>query len=532
MFKVLFLRTTLLWSIVNGLLSLSAFSQNISFRSNIQYPRILSNLWGYTDTVNYKEYALVGVETGLSIVDVTDPDHPNALFYVPNDTSVWQEPKVWSHYAYVTNETGDGLLIVDLGHLPDSVNYRHWNNIPNQNYQKAHSCFIDDKGFIYLTGTNVYNHMFICDLKPDPWNPTYAGFYDDFYVHDCFARNDTIYASEILNGQFSVIDARNKDSLHVIVRQSTPFNFSHNVWLSDDSRYLFNTDEKKFAPVTSYDISDLSDIKELDRYRHSDYDSSIVHNTYYRNGFIYTSYYRDGVTIVDAHKPDNLVEVGWFDTSPYAPGDGFQGCWGVYPFFASGNIICSDRQEGLFVLSPTLHRACYLEGNVTVQQTGNAFPNITVEVIGQQRLKNTDVLGAYKTGVADSGLYDVRFSDFSSGCLTKIISGVALSPGNVTTLNVALSCPALGINDLKDAAFTFTAQPNVFNHSTEIIFHSAEEGNAVISLFDAAGKMLKRFSIETTNAEILLGEELGAGIYLAKAEQQNSSRVIRLVKTE
>jgi choice-of-anchor B domain-containing protein len=508
------------------------FAQNISYRSNLQYPRILSNLWGYTDTVNHKEYALVGVETGLSIVDVTDPDNPSALFYVPNDTSTWQEPKVWSHYAYVTNETGSGLLIVDLGNLPDTVTYLHWSNIPNQNFQKAHSCFIDEKGFIYINGTNVFNHTFICDLKPDPMNPTYVGFYDDFYVHDCFARNDTLYTAEILNGQFSVIDVRNKDSLQVIVRQTTPYFFSHNVWLSDDSKYLFNTDEKKFAPVTSYDISDLNNIKELDYYRHSDYDSSIAHNTYYREGYLYTSYYRDGITIVDAHRPENLIEVGWFDTSPFPPGEGYQGCWGVYPFFASGNIICSDRQEGLFVLSPSLQRACYLEGNVTNLQTGNALPGVSVEIIGHPRIKTTDVLGNYKTGLVDSGEYDVRFTNLDANCLTRIVSSVNLSPGNVTVLNVAFSCALISeIIEIKDD-FTFTAQPNVFNHSTQLIFHSSQESTSVISLFDASGRMLKRFEIETPNAEIMLGEELPAGIYFAKAEQGTASKTIRIFKSE
>ena len=86
-------------SCVLCLASILSFYQNLTYRSSLQYPRILSNIWGYTDTVNHKEYALVGEETGLSIVDVTDPDNPNELFFVANDTSTWQEPKTWSHYA-------------------------------------------------------------------------------------------------------------------------------------------------------------------------------------------------------------------------------------------------------------------------------------------------------------------------------------------------------------------------------------------------------------------------------------------------
>ncbi len=514
-------------------LSSSVSSQkNIQYRSNVQYPRILSNIWGYTDTLNHKEYALVGVETGLSIVDVTDPGNPNVLFYVPNDTSAWQEPKVWSHYAYVTNEHRGGLLIVDLGNLPATINYIHWSNIPGEDYQKAHSCFIDDSGFIYLTGSNVPNRgVLMCDLKPDPMNPVYVGKYDDFYVHDCFARNDTLYASEIMNGQFSVVDITNKSNPQAIVRQTTPFAFSHNVWLSDDSRYLFNTDERKFAPVTSYDISDLNNITELDQYRHSDFDSSIPHNTYYRDGFLYTSYYRDGVTIVDAHKPDNLVEIGWFDTSPYPPGEGYEGCWGVYCFFPSGNIICSDRQEGLFVLTPELKRACYLEGTITEFTNGNPLPSVSVDLIGQPRVKQTDILGNFRTGVADSGLYDVRFTDFSHRCATKIVSGVLLTPGNVTVLNGTLFCSvASGIGGANNE-FGFTALPNVFSSVTRIIFQSGQETSSLISLFDVSGKKLKEFLIETPNAEIVLGEDLSTGIYFLRAEQNHLSKTLRIIKT-
>ena len=83
------------------------------------------------------------------------------------------------------------------------------------------------------------------------------------------------------------------------------------------------------------------------------------------------SYYTYGVTIYDVSRPDNMVEVGHYDTSPFT-GDGFFGAWGVYPFFDSGRLIISDIEEGLFVLDPTYVRACWLEGNVRDAQTASA----------------------------------------------------------------------------------------------------------------------------------------------------------------
>ena len=356
------------------------------------------------------------------------------------------------------------------------------------------------------------------------------GIYDDYYVHDCFARHDTLYTAEIMNGQFSVTDVHQRVHPTAFVRQATPYAFSHNVWLSDDSRYLFNTDEKKFAPVTSYDISNLNNITELDHYRHSDTDSSVAHNTYYRNGYLYTSYYRDGVTIVDAHKPDNLIEVGNFDTSPYPAGAGYEGCWGVYCFFPSGNIVCSDRQEGLFVLSPTLQRACYLEGTVTDQINHQPLAGIHADIIGEPRYKITDVLGSYKTGVADSGLYDVRFTDFNSHCNTLIVGGVMLHTGAVTTLNAQLDCDyPNGITNVAEH-FALTAAPTIFSSTTQIRFHSSAETNTVISLFNNQAQLLKQYAITTPNAQLILGEELSAGIYFLKAEQNGVAKTLRLVK--
>ncbi|HLP20305.1 MAG TPA: choice-of-anchor B family protein, partial [Chitinophagales bacterium] len=353
--------------------------------------------------------------------------------------------------------------------------------------------------------------------------------YDDYYVHDCFVRNDTMYASEITKGQFSVTDVHNKVHPTAFVRQETPFAFSHNTWLSDDGRYLFNTDEKKFAPVTSYDISDLNNIKELDQYRHSDVDSSIAHNTYYRDGYLYTSYYHDGVTIADAHKPDNMIEIGWFDTSPVPPSSGFAGCWGVYPFFPSGNIICSDRQEGLFVLSPTLKRACYLEGTVT-DQAGNRLPNIRTDIIGHPRYKRTDILGNYKTGIGDSGLYDVRFTDLNNHCQTVIIGGVELKEGIVKTLDVALECEtAMGIENSWEELL-FTAMPTVFSNTTQVKLRHSTVATAGIWLIDASGKLLKQYSIDTPEATLVLGNDLSAGVYFIRAESNRVSKVLRIVK--
>jgi hypothetical protein len=48
--------------------------------------------------------------------------------------------------------------------------------------------------------------------------------------------------------------------------------------------------------------------------------------------------------------PLNAVEAGYFDTFPAHNDPGFDGAWTAYPFFPSGTVIVSDRDDGLFVL--------------------------------------------------------------------------------------------------------------------------------------------------------------------------------------
>ena len=49
-----------------------------------------------------------------------------------------------------------------------------------------------------------------------------------------------------------------------------------------------------------------------------------------------------------------MKEVAFFDTYPLNDAQTYNGAWNNYPFFASGNIIVSDIDGGLFVLRADL----------------------------------------------------------------------------------------------------------------------------------------------------------------------------------
>ena len=86
---------------------------------------------------------------------------------------------------------------------------------------------------------------------------------------------------------------------------------------------------------------------------------AIDHNLYNHEGHCYQANYRAGLRILDLEDVSNgaLTEVAYFDVYPSSNSAQFNGAWSVYPFFASGNVIVSHIEEGLFVLRPNLSNA-------------------------------------------------------------------------------------------------------------------------------------------------------------------------------
>jgi choice-of-anchor B domain-containing protein len=419
---------TLLLALASGALAQTAL--NVSFRGNLPYGPDLSDVWGWTNPADGKEYALVGLTNGFSIVDVSNPTAPTEVQFVSGVSTIWRDVKTWGNYAYVTNEGGGGLLVVDLSGLPGSITTSSWTG--GIGFSTAHNIFMDENGIAYLCGSNGSLGTVFIDCAANPANPPVVGSYTARYVHDLYVRGDTMWTAEINNGIFSVVDVSNKAAPVVLASQATSSNFSHNCWLSDDGATLYTTDEVSGANVDAYDVSDLSDIQQLDLFRPGTGPGSIPHNTYVRGNFLLTAWYRDGLRITDATQPGNLIEVGFYDTSPFS-GNGFNGAWGAYPYLPSGNVLVSDIEEGLFVLTPSYAGAAFVEGQVTDASSGAPLFNASVTLAGQTA--TTNLFGQYATGVAASGAYTLTVA--RSGYVTQNVP-VTLTAGSTATANVAL----------------------------------------------------------------------------------------------
>ena len=418
-----------------------SFSQlNIDSIGHIDYisehATMINDVWGYVDE-NNNEYGLVGTEKGTSVVDLSTPTNPTEIFWEPGIESVWRDLKTWGDYAYITTEAENGLLIIDLSPLPSSSNLttNYYYGPSNNEWESAHNLYIDSSGYAYIFGANRGNGgVIILDVHTNPMNPIEVGFFDDWYVHDGYVLRDTMYLAHIDEGFISMVDVTDKANPILLGTSFTPSTFSHNIWTKDDGNFAFTTDEVSGGYITAYDVSDPTNIFEVDRIQSSPGLGVIPHNTHVLNNFIITSYYSDGIVIHDVTYPYNLIEVGNYDTYFDQTTD-YDGCWGAFPYLPSGLILATDRSEGLYVLDPDYVQAAYLEGVVTNSVTSSPIDDVEITISNSNQSNYTQSNGFYATGIFDSGVYDVTY--FKVGYFPQTIS-TTINSGIITTQDIQL----------------------------------------------------------------------------------------------
>ena len=419
-----------------------------------------SDIWGWVDPSNESEYALVGLNNGFACVDVSDPANPIQKFFISDINSTWRDVKTWGNYAYVTTEADAGLLIVDLSDMTGAT-YWHVSVFTNPSngssveFTAAHNLFIDENGICYIfgassaSGGNPSGGAIFLDVAANAIAPAYLGEWDDQYIHDGMVRGDTMYAGCIYAGELFIVDVSNKNNPSTLGTTSTPNAFTHNAWVSNNGDFVFTTDETSDAYLAAYDITNCSNIQEVDRIQSNPGSLSIPHNAHVDGNFLITSYYRDGTTVHDITYPNNMIQVAYYD-SYSGSGNGFDGCWGTYPFLPSGNIISSEinsssnQSAQLMIYERSFAQACYIEGNITDASNGNNLSGASIEILNTVLLNNSssNLLGEYFSGTANAATYDVVFS--KPGYLNDTLSA-NLDNGIITVLDVALQ-PLVSFN--------------------------------------------------------------------------------------
>jgi choice-of-anchor B domain-containing protein len=303
-----------------------------------------NDIWGYT-APDGSEYALLGVKNGTSVIAISNPSNPVEIGFIPSNNSTWKDIKTFSHYAYVViDQTGNGLQIIDLSNLPNNVSLV--NTYTGNGFASSHNIYIDeDAGILYAQGGGGVRVISLAD----PVNPIQLTVINAPSVHDVYASDGKLFVSEGWNFSYSIWDVSNPATPYLTGRFFTPSSgYAHNAWATEDNRYVMTTEEVPANnTVKMWDIQDPGNPTLLDEYLASP--GGRPHNTHIKGHYAYISHYWDGLRIVDISDPANLHEVAFYDTYP-APGSGFEGNWGAYPFFNSGKVLASDQVTGLYIL--------------------------------------------------------------------------------------------------------------------------------------------------------------------------------------
>lgn len=351
-----------------------------------------SNLWGFVDLDDGREYAVMGLNTGTTVVDVTDPVAARVVGAIVGPTSSWREVKVYQRWnairgrhdawAYVVSEAPTaGLQIIDLSNLPASVSHV----ATFRGFDTAHTIFlanvdprsgvrnVDDAApVLYIAGSD--QGLLALDLS-DPVAPTISGRLLNSYVHDvwagvfrgprasrCAAGHDPCELVVDWGGDaVRLVDFTDKSSPVVLsALHYDELGYAHSGWISRDGNYVFSFDEGDElvrggnSRIRVLDISDLGSPTVAAVWTSSTL--AIEHNGYVVGDRLYASHYERGVTVLDVTSPTAPRETGFFDTYPVSDDAKFHGAWGVYPFLPSGTILVSniDGAGGLFLLREQL----------------------------------------------------------------------------------------------------------------------------------------------------------------------------------
>jgi len=522
---------------------------NLSLYAEREYPgNAGAGIWGYSDTMivngqpRIRELALMCTFRGLSIVDISSPQLRELAFIPssasnPNDfNNNWREVRTAGRYAYITTEAaGAGVQIVNLRpdeNNPDSIRYVGTFNTGGNNNQ--HNIGTDGMGYswqvspyIYVCGGTVTQGfgnsggVAIYNVS-NPESPVLVGRYGARYVHDVYVRNDTMYCSNINNNQgVDIVSVANKSTPVRIKAFTYPNAGTHNIWLSDDSKFIFTTDEISPPGQNIFRAHDARNFNTIivnaGTYKSPTGGSNpVVHNAYIKSHWAIIAHYTEGVKIVDVTEPYDLVEVGAYDTFTGSGGSApsYNGCWGVYPYYPSGKIVASNipivfdnsptNNGKLMVFTFNHARAGTVYGTIRDAQTQAPIANAEVKALDYyNKSRRSSANGTYRIRTVQGT--NKRFVFSATGYRADTLTLSVPENGDSIQVDVALFS-ATSRTNLPSAPSEFQLHqnyPNPFNPTTTITYQLPQVCDVRLEVFDVMGR----------SVAVLVNEKQSAGTH-------------------
>lgn len=416
-------------------------AQNVTLYDHLDLTELSASwgndCWGYVSPAG-REYALMGLNNKLTVVEITNPFAPVIVGSIAHPSCTWGDVKTYGTYCYVVNDCSGGMDVVDLSNIDAATNRISLvRRVTAGGLSHSHNVAINtDSGYLYLCGSNLNGGAPVVYSLSDPANPVEAGRWTEAlaaYHHDAqiVTYTEGPYAGrEILFG-FSeergvdILDVTSKSAIHLLSRTSYPgVSYCHQGWTTADRRYLYVDDEldESFGatPTTRtliFDIADLENPQLVGTFTTGL--ASIDHNLYVDGCTVFEANYSSGLRVVNISDPLNPVEVGYFDTYPENDNTSFDGIWSSYPYFPSGTVIASDFDRGLFILDVSAARAASAAIPGALAFSFTASPPATVDPRGGDAV-NFTISGRCSTMLA-AGTVQFHY-DVGGGFVTAPVS--------------------------------------------------------------------------------------------------------------
>lgn len=453
----------------------------------------------YADVWGEGNYAYVGSfsGSGLMIFDITNPSAPKmAGFYDPPGGERFQDVMVINGIGYfssdgrLSGEARGGVHIVDVRNPATPVLLSQI--LPAQRgFLNVHELFVTADGVLFEADSRT-NVIKIFDVR-DPRNPAYlwdVQTTDTRFIHAVIAVNGRLFTSG-WSGKTDIYDVRNVLTQQPQLLGSVESGMnSHASWPSNDGKLLASARETANGDVRLFDISNPANPIELVRITAESlgFDAFTAHNPYIVGNLLIVSWYQGGAAVIDITDPRQPRLTGRFDTYPAAAANGYDGCWGVYPFLGLDRMLLSDMDGGLFIVDATaamagprtVSAASYSYSAIAGKSIVSAF-GTNLSAATQLALTNPLPLSLAGAGVSLQDFKGVErlaplFFVSPNQINYEIPPGTAAGPALVKFTNgsqtvtgstiIAVSAPAIFTADASGKgaaaaldAFTFTAGP-------------------------------------------------------------------------
>lgn len=344
------------------------------------------------------EFGLIGGDS-LHVVDLADPSHPKRAAALPAPVpSYYVHLAVRGVYAYAALRHGP-IVIVDLtdpeaplvaGQIPQNqfcaCSCGHPCTNPTQ--AEIETIFIDERGYLYVSGIRCGEGVHIFNLNVSPTAPqwmchehTFTGPGRSFYAHDTEVRNGLMYVSRSQGRpdgdplpRWDILDANppcgafpgscggERPAWITSFRHAGPELHSHSATPLDAPGWLATCDEKTNGHVRIWDVANLAQPVQVSEI-HPDATCHSVHNVYSRGDFLYAAWYNKGIQVYCLSDPTAPFRCGYYEHPlrwHSAPADTccdptereHAGCYGVPHLdtsLPSGLFLGSEVDGGLLV---------------------------------------------------------------------------------------------------------------------------------------------------------------------------------------